>query len=222
MGKIAKCPNCNNEFPKQGKQIFCSHQCKDAYGAKARRRLKKAKDDYNDREYHKLWLRFFRYHVPINGFEQKTCPGCGVVFTPKTSKQIYHTKNCGTKYRNKSLYRHEYEAKRASSSPRNYINTLLSHKHRRDNLDIEYMMEIYNGQKGKCALSGREMTYKRGCGNVPTNISIDRIDSSKGYVKGNIQLVCRIVNLIKNEWAQEEFINFCRDIVKTADKKGGR
>lgn len=219
MGKNIKCPNCGHIFAKHGKQIFCSQKCKGAYGARARRRLASIKRRGDDDEYQKIWLRVHRYHMPIDGFEPRACPGCGIIFIPKNSRQIYHTKACGAKARNRSTSRHEYDAKRASLSPRNYINALLSHKHRRDCLDIDYMMGIYDAQNGRCALSGRKMTYLRGHGNISTNISIDRIDSSKGYVKGNVQLVCRIVNLIKNEWDQEELIDFCRDIINTAQKR---
>lgn len=30
------------------------------------------------------------------------------------------------------------------------------------------------------------------------SVSIDRIDNSKGYIRGNIQLVCRFINFAKN------------------------
>jgi hypothetical protein len=75
------------------------------------------------------------------------------------------------------------------------------------------MMGIYHAQDGKCALSGEQMTHITGKGRVPTNISIDRIDSSKGYVPGNVQLVCAIINCMKNEHPQEEFIKFCQKVV---------
>ena len=156
--------------------------------------------------------------MPINGFSKKICLGCGVEFIPRSSTQKYHNKNCGTKHRARTVYKHKYSVDFVNRSPRNYINTLLSHKHRRDNLDIDYMMGIYDAQHGRCALSGRKMTYLRGHGKVPTNISIDRIDSSKGYVKGNVQLVCCVVNMIKNEWEQDDFVQFCRDIVNKADR----
>ena len=35
-------------------------------------------------------------------------------------------------------------------------------------------------------------------------VSIDRIDSSKGYIKGNVQLVCVLYNLMKNKLPEEE------------------
>ena len=76
----------------------------------------------------------------------------------------------------------------------------------------EWLAEMYQEQGGRCALSGREMTRIVGKGRVLTNISIDRVDSSRGYVPGNVQLVCCIVNWAKNNLDQAEFISFCCDI----------
>ena len=44
------------------------------------------------------------------------------------------------------------------------------------------------------------------------NVSLDRIDSSKDYVLGNIQLVLKEVNYMKQSLSQEDFINICKKI----------
>lgn len=58
------------------------------------------------------------------------------------------------------------------------------------------------------------MTILAGSGRVNTNISIDRIDSSLGYVRGNVQFVCDIVNRIKQDLSQEELYKWCNLILK--------
>lgn len=73
-------------------------------------------------------------------------------------------------------------------------------------------MSLYEDQDGKCALSGYNMTYITGQGRVPTNISIDRIDSNMGYVEGNIQLVCRQSNVMKMELTMEQLAEWCEAI----------
>jgi len=60
------------------------------------------------------------------------------------------------------------------------------------------------------------MTYKAGSGRVNTNISIDRIDSSIGYVRGNVQFVCDVVNRMKQDLPQKELLMWCKRILGTA------
>lgn len=219
--KITKeCPNCLSIFAPYRKQIFCSLRCKDAYSHKVKRRLKEAK---NSKEYHRLWQKYCRYHMPIEGFSEKSCPGCESLFIPKTRTQIYCCKKCGNSARRhdperQNTYR-QHQIDYANRSVEHFIGRLLNKKSRNRHLRKEYVMGIYDAQRGKCALSGIQMTHITGHGRVATNISIDRIDSDKGYIEGNIQLVCHAVNIAKNSWSQDVFIDFCRKIVEKADKE---
>ena len=51
-------------------------------------------------------------------------------------------------------------------------------------------------------------------GVVSTNASIDRIDSEIGYVAGNIQLVCRCVNVAKHDLTMNEFVMLCSAVAE--------
>ena len=44
--------------------------------------------------------------------------------------------------------------------------------------------------------------------------SVDRIDSTKGYILDNIQFVAVIANLAKNAFTEEDLINFCFEVSK--------
>jgi len=68
-----------------------------------------------------------------------------------------------------------------------------------------------------CPLSGQEMTYQQGLGNLETNISIDRIDSSKIYEPGNIQFICRRVNSMKNHFSNQDLVFWSRAIAVNHD-----
>lgn len=81
------------------------------------------------------------------------------------------------------------------------------------NIDEDYLYYLYNLQKGKCAISGVEMTYIEHNGNIPTNISIDRLNSNLGYIKENVHLVCNIVNIMKNTMTVEELKYWCNLIL---------
>ena len=49
-----------------------------------------------------------------------------------------------------------------------------------------------------------------------TNASVDRIDSNRGYVEDNVQLVCKAVNLMKNELTMDELDYWCCCILSEA------
>lgn len=60
------------------------------------------------------------------------------------------------------------------------------------------------------------MTYIAGSGRVNTNISIDRIDSKRGYVRGNVQFVCDVVNRMKQDLPQADLRLWCGRILEHA------
>ena len=74
----------------------------------------------------------------------------------------------------------------------------------------EIIMRLWRKQKGICALSGEKMNWTYGS---PYKLSIDRIDSVNGnYVEGEVQLVCTMVNTMKWDFSQEEFVEWCEKI----------
>ena len=87
------------------------------------------------------------------------------------------------------------------------------------NIDFNYIKELYETQKGLCAVSGIEMTYisynTHDCRiKNSNNISIDRIDSSKGYIPGNVNLVCCIINMMKWDMEMDVFLDACKHVVE--------
>lgn len=82
-----------------------------------------------------------------------------------------------------------------------------------NDLTIDYLLYLWERQKGCCALTGIPMTYKFYEGRVNTNVSVDRIDSTKGYSKDNVQLVCMAANQMKNDLSMEEFIKMCEYVL---------
>lgn len=76
-------------------------------------------------------------------------------------------------------------------------------------LKISDIVDFWNEQAGICAYSGREMTLTAGQLNT---VSIERIDSTIGYTKGNTILVCQAVNRMKSDFTFEDFYELCRDV----------
>lgn len=74
----------------------------------------------------------------------------------------------------------------------------------------EYLKTLYKNQNGCCYYTG-----------IPFNIdtkhytwSIDRVDSSKGYVMDNVVLAANIINSMKNELSVNEFIDIAKILVE--------
>lgn len=91
-------------------------------------------------------------------------------------------------------------------------NIKHSAKHRGLMFDVsnEYLWELYISQGKKCKLSGLDIDF---IGRT-YSASLDRIDSSKGYIEGNVQWVHKDLNRIKWEFTQERFIEICKLVVE--------
>lgn len=63
-----------------------------------------------------------------------------------------------------------------------------------------------------CPLSGKPLIYHRGKRDSGANASLDRIDSNKGYVKGNLRWVDKHVNKMRLNWTDEEFLSLVAEI----------
>ena len=49
--------------------------------------------------------------------------------------------------------------------------------------------------------------------------SLDRIDSSKGYIPDNIQVVSRIANVMKNAATEQELVTFAKGVLERHSKE---
>lgn len=95
-------------------------------------------------------------------------------------------------------------ATRARSNARSRAFTLLP-------ADV---CELFVRQKGLCALTGERMYLQAGRVTRTKNaMSIDRIDSSRGYTKDNIQLVRTVANIAKGAMTDDEFLTLCKQVV---------
>ena len=65
-------------------------------------------------------------------------------------------------------------------------------------------------QNYKCRFTGLPLSFASHKNPGSVKASIDRIDSSKGYIKGNIQWVAAITNLMKQSLSDAEFISWCK------------
>lgn len=80
---------------------------------------------------------------------------------------------------------------------------------------------LFEAQAGLCYYSGKTMTWQRSDGpmrRVPSNLSVDRLDSDHGYTLDNVVLCCAQVNTMKSDLPEGEFIDWCHIIAKRSAK----
>ncbi|QGH79428.1 hypothetical protein SEA_LIMPID_101 [Streptomyces phage Limpid] len=72
-------------------------------------------------------------------------------------------------------------------------------------LTPEYLWSEWEKQNGKCIYTGMQLTHG-------VDASLDRIDSSIGYVEGNVQWVHRDINRMKSDFDEAYFVKLCKAV----------
>lgn len=134
-------------------------------------------------------------YLPIDQFIKR---GTKITSAGKPVKK--YEKCCKSCY---SLYWQGKMVKQLGSRKKQYV----------DNSDkrvtIEYVNYLYEKQKGKCYWLGIPLnTYKQG---DLTYISMDRLDNTKGYTKGNVVLTTKFANLGRHVASKAEMLKFVRE-----------
>lgn len=88
-------------------------------------------------------------------------------------------------------------------------------------ITLDELYLIGESQNWKCSFTNIPLEFQRGgtewggkwCN--PYSCTIDRIDSTKGYIKGNVQLVVWKVNSIKSNLADDDFVDICKRVAVT-------
>ncbi len=77
-------------------------------------------------------------------------------------------------------------------------------------ITLNMLDESIQKQNYICSLTGLELTKD--------NWSLDRIDSSKGYTEDNIHWVHKDINMMKNKYSQDYFIEMCKKVSENNTK----
>ena len=83
-------------------------------------------------------------------------------------------------------------------------------------ITLDDVASVYEEQEALCALTGWDITFPEIGSPQLSDASIDRIDSQFGYLPENIQLVNKKVNMMKQAYSQEEFIEMCKAVADKA------
>jgi hypothetical protein len=88
------------------------------------------------------------------------------------------------------------------------------------NLSIEYAWDLFLQQNRKCALTGSEIFFVRNYQRAGRQTaSLDRINSDLGYIQGNVQWTHVDINILKNDFSQDQFIKLCTAVGECQKRK---
>jgi hypothetical protein len=165
-------------------------------------------------------------------------PTCGVEFSRslgehrrsiKLGRPEFCGRKCSAVLSNKSEKRDRLSGisnlisdnKRDEYSPfRWYMGRIRQRREKKGdtNLTVEFLKDLWEAQEGKCALCNMDLVLpvstsgKWETGSRLKKASLDRIDSSKGYVRGNVRFISLMANTALGTSTDEELIEFCKAV----------
>lgn len=93
-----------------------------------------------------------------------------------------------------------------------YFNSIKNAANRRKiefNISPEYIQELFNKQNRKCIYTDIELNFVKFNKKSLQTASLDRINSNKGYIEGNVQWVHKSINMMKMLLSHDKFIELC-------------
>lgn len=141
----------------------------------------------------------------------------------KLGRKNYCSRICsGKSNKNLSLSNEKYDISQHSGnrrdefSPFRYTMRCIKRRSKEINIDLEYLKLIWEQQNGICPYTNLKLTLPEDNNindlNIIYRASLDRIDSSKGYIKGNVQFVSTPINLMKQQMSDLETKKFLKQI----------
>lgn len=101
-------------------------------------------------------------------------------------------------------------------TPFRYTFRCVCRRYHEVNITLEYLKEVWEQQNGICPFTGIKLILPTDANLKNIDIfhraSIDRIDSTKGYVIGNVQFISTAINYLKNNSKDVDVKKFLKEI----------
>lgn len=131
------------------------------------------------------------------------------------SRKMFCSRACSAKGKHNPGNKANLIAGYVKSDEFSPFREILRRCKRRDksfDLDLNYLKELWEKQEGKCPYLKTNLILPKTNGkhskdNPNLIASLDRIDSSKGYIKGNVQYMSMTLNWAKNSYNEETVFN---------------
>jgi hypothetical protein len=174
------------------------------------------------------------------------CPKCGITYhkdkseyirNQKKGRESYCSLNCASRvnfYKNipeekRSKYdisKHAHDNVDEYTDFRYTFKLLKCRMKKSCDLSLNDLKELWEFQGGICPYTGiklKLMKHGYAFSDITNSrfeiASLDRIDSSKGYIKGNVCYVSMMINFMKNNMGVESTVDFMRIIANYMNDK---
>ena len=155
-----------------------------------------------------LYKRTKKFHV--------LCTRCNKTESYLSIYHLRHTAHCCHECAQKTKDKSYTKANNIGDLSLSNYNRIKSVAKRRDvefEVSQAYLWDLFCEQRGSCALTGLSIEFGRTFTDWERQTaSLDRIDSSKGYIEGNVQWVHKDINVMKGNLSQKSFIDLCRSV----------
>lgn len=164
------------------------------------------------------------------------CQNCGISFNKpnneynrkiKLNTPFYCSQSCSTSIANSKrdfscfVNKNTNKGRRIKSNPFKFYIKVCKQRKYENTMTLEYLEKIWKIQNGVCVYTNIPLilnTHLKG-GELKKDIrflaSLDRIDSSLGYIEGNVQFISTAINMMKNSMSHEDTIEFLQ-IIKSS------
>jgi hypothetical protein len=106
---------------------------------------------------------------------------------------------------------------RNPTNPFKYYLRNIMRRHHKWDVTLEYLKQIWDEQEGICPYTKIKLvlnTHSHRNTDIRFTASLDRINSSIGYIKGNVQFVSMAINYMKSSMSHSDTTEFLQIITK--------
>jgi hypothetical protein len=135
------------------------------------------------------------------GEVERECTSCGIIFN-KTSKTVTLCNKCNSE-------------RVKSESPEKKMFRRAKTRARERGIDFSITLEDVVIPEFCPTLGIKLKVHKGRSGGNPESPALDRIDNSKGYVKGNVMVMSHLANMMKSSATTEQLLLFAKWVTDT-------
>lgn len=168
-----------------------------------------------------MWIILETFKSDHRYVHRVKCPACAAEKVIRQKNHLSDTKcrSCNNIARNRASFGKHKGVGKLTRTFYGYFKSVARRRGIPFEVTIEELEALFTAQGEKCALTGIPLAFPIGTGYGGSltdehSPSLDRVDSTKPYVLGNVQWVHKVVNIMKNSLGQDQFIGLCHKVAE--------